>query len=279
MSEPGFPAAPGDEPAAPAMEPSTADEPAAVPATESLTPGLPSPDDETVDAPPPKKGLRGRVVGFRIRLPRTRSGVFALLLVLGAFGFAGIWTGVTLVHWTETADFCGRCHQMGPELAAYETGPHRDVTCGECHVAPGVEGWIKAKLNGTKQLIQVLTGLYPKPVPPPDHENLPDTKDTCLSCHSLDRLATTTLVTRTSFAEDETNTRGFVGLTIRPSGGDTFNVNRSVHWHVLRDVEIRSADPSLDSIDYVSVAEGVTLREPAPIAQAQTETAASTGIW
>jgi glycolate oxidase iron-sulfur subunit len=28
-----------------------------------------------------------------------------------------------------------------------------------------------------------------------------------------------------------------------------------------------------------AVLEGVTLREPAPIAQAQTETAASTGIW
>jgi nitrate/TMAO reductase-like tetraheme cytochrome c subunit len=263
VSEPGT-RAPGDEPVAGPAEPA-APGPEVDP-TDGAASGVEEPSltsasvDDAVDAPvaaaaAPRKSLRGRVVSFRFHLPRTRSGVFALLLVMGALGFAGIWTGVTLVHWTETADFCGRCHQMGPELAAYESGPHRDVTCGECHVGPGVEGWIKAKLNGTKQLIQVLTGLYPKPVPPPDHENLPDTKDTCLNCHSLDRLMTTTLVTRTSFAEDEINTRAFVGLMIRPGGGNTFDVNRSVHWHVLRDVEIRSADPSLDKIDYVSVTE------------------------
>ncbi len=129
---------------------------------------------------PPGKGLRGRAVSLRVRLPRTRRGIFALLLVVGAFAFAGIWTSVTLVHWTETADFCGRCHQMGPELAGYEAGAHQDVTCGECHVEPGVAGWIKAKLNGTRQLIQVLTGTYPKPIPPPDHSDLPAVQDTCL---------------------------------------------------------------------------------------------------
>ncbi len=64
--------------------------------------------------------------------------------------FAAVWTSVTVIQWTETANFCGRCHQMGPELAAYEAGPHRDVTCGECHVEPGVAGWVKAKLNGTR---------------------------------------------------------------------------------------------------------------------------------
>ena len=225
--------------------------------------------DETA-APARRHGLRGR--SFHIRLPRTRRGIFALLLVIGAFAFAGVWTSVSLIHWTETADFCGRCHQMGPELAAYDAGPHADVTCGECHVEPGVDGWIKAKLNGTRQLIQVITGLYPKPVPPPDHSALPSVQGTCLRCHSLDRLATANLVTRTSFTEDETNTRQFVGLMIRPGSGDVFDVNRSVHWHVLRHVEFRTPTENAEKVDYVAVTEDDgTVREF--IAQDQIEVA------
>jgi hypothetical protein len=257
MSEPG-PRGPADEPAdavsgtvdaVSAAEPAEPAEPAAAslaePADASAEPTEPAGAE-------PAKGLRGRVVNLRFRLPRTRRGIFALLLVVGAFAFAGIWTSVTLIHWTETADFCGRCHQMGPELVAYESGPHRDVTCGECHVEPGVSGWIKAKMNGTRQLLQVITGTYPQPIPPPDHSALPSVQDTCLKCHSMDRLATGTLVTRTSFAEDVDNTRSFVGLMIRPGSGDIFDVDRSVHWHVLRRVEYRTPDEDAESIDYVA---------------------------
>ncbi len=210
-------------------------------------------DDVEQPAPAPgrRRGLRGRIP--RIRLPRSRTGIFALLLVVGALGFAAVWTGVTLIQWTETASFCGRCHQMGAELAAYDAGPHRDVTCGECHVEPGVEGWVKAKLNGTKQLIQVITGLYPKPVPPPDHADLPPVADTCLRCHSLERLATVNLVTRTTFTEDQANTRQFVGLMIRPGSGDVADVKRSVHWHVLSDVQFRAPAANAQKIDYVAV--------------------------
>ena len=58
--------------------------------------------------------LRGR----RVHLPSSKRGLIALLMVLGAMGFVGVFGGVSLVHWTETADFCGRCHTMNPELEA-----------------------------------------------------------------------------------------------------------------------------------------------------------------
>jgi nitrate/TMAO reductase-like tetraheme cytochrome c subunit len=244
MSEPGTPA-PTDEPVDAAGVPGLDAAPADEPVEPAGAPGL------EAEAPAPKRGLRGRT--FKISFPRSRRGIFGFLLVVGAFAFAGIWTGVTLIHWTETADFCGRCHQMGPELVAYEAGPHRDVTCGECHVEPGVAGWVKAKLNGTRQLIEVITGLYPEPIPPPEHDALPSTKDTCQKCHSLDRLASAALVARTSFSEDEANTRAFVGLMIRPGSGDTFDEQRGVHWHVLRNVEFRTPEDEPEKIDYVAV--------------------------
>ena len=192
--------------------------------------------------------LRGR----RLRLPSSKGGLFALLMVLAGLGGVSVFTGVSLIHWTETPDFCGRCHTMAPELQAYEAGPHSDVTCGECHVEPGITGWVKAKFNGTRQLVQIVLGTFPEPIPPPDHDHLPSAEDTCAKCHDVGRDALAVLKTRTQFAEDEANTRQFVGLLIRPGGGDVFNVDRSVHWHVLRTVTYRSEDPRRNTIDYVA---------------------------
>ena len=191
--------------------------------------------------------LRGR----RLRLPSSRRGLFALLLVLGAMGGVAVFSAVSLIHWTETADFCGRCHTMAPELQAYEAGPHKSVACAECHVEPGIAGWVKAKINGTKQLVEVVLGTFPTPIPPPDHSDMPLASDTCETCHGVTRQAVSDLKSATTYSEDEKNTPQFVGLMIRPSGGDPFDVNRSVHWHVLRTVNYWSPDPRAQTIDYV----------------------------
>jgi nitrate/TMAO reductase-like tetraheme cytochrome c subunit len=202
--------------------------------------------------PPPRRSLYRR---FRevVHLPRTRRGTTALLLVLGAFFSMFVVGATSVIAWTETADFCGRCHTMGPELVAHEIGPHSDVTCGECHVGPGVEGWVKAKVNGTRQLVEIVLGTFPEPIPPPDHDSLPPPSETCQRCHSLDRVGTAALLTRTQYTEDESNTRQFIGLLIRPGGGDVFDVSRSVHWHVLADVEFRSDDEGAQDIRWVGV--------------------------
>ncbi len=192
--------------------------------------------------------LRGR----HIRLPRSRTGVLALILVLVAGGSVAAFTGVSMITWTETADFCGRCHTMAPELEAYHAGSHRDVSCGECHVEPGIAGWVKAKLAGTRQLVGVVTGNYPTPIHPPDHAELPKAADTCQKCHSLNDRSFAAVRTQQQFAEDEANTREAVGLMIRPGGGDPFAVDRSVHWHVLSDFDYLSPDTNSAVIDYVT---------------------------
>src|SRR3972149_4941465 len=206
-----------------------------------LDPATAGPDE----APRPP-GLR-RIREF-LRLPRSRQGVAALVLVLGALGTFSLLGAPSVIAWTETADFCGRCHTMGPELTAHTNGPHSDVTCGECHVSPGVEGWVRAKINGTRQLVEIVLGTFPEPIPPPDHDSLPPPQETCQRCHSLDRVGTAALLTRTQYTEDETNTRQFIGLLIRPGGGDVFDVGRSVHWHVLTAVEFRSADEAAQGV-------------------------------
>ncbi|HSO29215.1 MAG TPA: NapC/NirT family cytochrome c, partial [Candidatus Sulfomarinibacteraceae bacterium] len=216
--------------------------------------------EATGAAVPPRRPWYRRLGEF-IHPPRTRRGVTALLLVLGAFGTTFVVGATSVIAWTETADFCGRCHTMGPELTAHENGPHSDVTCGECHVSPGVEGWVKAKINGTRQLVEIVLGTFPEPIPPPDHDSLPPPEETCQRCHRLDRVGTAALVTRTQYTDDETNTRQFVGLLIRPGGGDVFDVSRSVHWHVLADVEFRSDDEAGQEIRWVGVTRDDGTRE------------------
>jgi nitrate/TMAO reductase-like tetraheme cytochrome c subunit len=205
----------------------------------------------------------GRVIGRlphprrpRLRFRSRRGRLMAFVLV---FGFGSLLTvgGVAALQWTETADFCGRCHTMGPELKGHEISAHRDVACAECHVKPGIEGWIEAKLNGTKQLIQVLTGTFPTPIPPPGHDDLPPTSDTCRRCHDVGPLLANggpvKLVLSTHYELDEANTKQSVALVMRPSGFGTGAATRGVHWHIQSDVEFSSADPRSQTIDLVQV--------------------------
>ena len=219
--------------------------------------------DGTESAPPaPPEAVVAAVVrhrhpfylrGRRPRMPRSRRGLVALLMILAAFGGASVFTGVSLIQWTETADFCGRCHTMAPELQAYEAGPHNSVACAECHVEPGIAGWVKAKINGTKQLIEVVLGTFPTPIPPPDHAEMPSPTVTCEKCHGVSRDAVMVLKTETVYSEDQANTPQFVGLVVRPTGGNPFDVSHSVHWHVLQNVTYYSADIRAQKIDMVEV--------------------------
>src|SRR5262245_28282268 len=68
------------------------------------------------------------------------------------------------VHNMETKQFCGSCHVMTPEARAFTRGPHAGIRCVDCHVGDGTRGYIKSKIQGTHQLIAVLTDKVEKPI-------------------------------------------------------------------------------------------------------------------
>jgi nitrate/TMAO reductase-like tetraheme cytochrome c subunit len=220
----------------------------------------PGPDAAAAE---PRRGRLRRIAARFAWLPhpsvRTRRGRFILFVLIAGFGVAISAAGVTAIRWTETADFCGRCHTMGPELKAYAQSPHRDVACAECHVEPGVAGWIKAKINGTRQLVLVLTGAYPAPIPAPDHADLPPTSQTCVRCHDvaglLDKGGSVKLLLDERYRQDEQNTRDTIALVVRPVGFGGESVQRGVHWHIGQEVDYRSSDARAQTIDYVAVTE------------------------
>jgi nitrate/TMAO reductase-like tetraheme cytochrome c subunit len=187
--------------------------------------------------------------------PRSGRGLLLLIFIVGGFGSAVAVGGVMTVKYTESASFCGKCHTMDPELKAHAASAHKELTCAECHVAPGVTGWVKAKVKGTRQLIDLATHRYPTPVPPPDHATLPSVKDTCLKCHSLDNITADggpmKLVMRPRFASDEKNTRQMVAVLIRPG---SLGQERGVHWHIQKKVTYTASDERSSKIGLVEIA-------------------------
>lgn len=225
----------------------------------TTTPEPAEPAEAAEAAAAPKKKKR------RLHLPRSKGGLLVLALLLGGFGVI-VGVGATIaVHYTESAAFCGRCHTMDPQVKAYKAGVHRDVACGECHVKPGIAGFIKAKLDGIKELREYLTSSYPRPIQSPDHAKLPPVKDTCLRCHQLKEITKdggpVRLVLRLTYSPDRANTREQVAVVLRPAGlgqqqGEaSVSQIRGVHWHVQQKVTYASADPRAQKIDYVSVTE------------------------
>ena len=208
---------------------------------------------------------------------RSKRGLLVLFVLVAGFGAAATIGGVAVVGYTETSSFCGRCHTMAPELKAYAMSPHNQVPCASCHVNPGVLGFVKAKVNGTKQLVDIATGNFPTPIPPPDHSDLPPVSETCLSCHSIDEITANggpvQLVLRPTYKSDKTNTAETIAVMIRPAGLGQSTASiaatpgspgtpaassdaavRSVHWHVQEKVTYTASDVASQKIDLVNVA-------------------------
>jgi nitrate/TMAO reductase-like tetraheme cytochrome c subunit len=60
---------------------------------------------------------------------------------------------VGLVEVTSTSSFCKSCHIMEPYYASWNHGHHKDVECVKCHISPGVDNFVAAKLNGLGQVV------------------------------------------------------------------------------------------------------------------------------
>ena len=56
---------------------------------------------------------------------------------------------------------------MAPQWSAYQVSPHSHVDCVECHVGSGMKSYVQAKVNGTKQMIEVTFHTWPTPIRAP----------------------------------------------------------------------------------------------------------------
>ena len=160
-------------------------------------------------------------------------------------------------HFTESVQFCGEaCHTvMKPELVTYQHGSHARVACVQCHIGPGAEWFVKAKVSGTYQLYAVAFDKYPRPVPTPI-KNLRPAQETCEQCHWPKKFVGNLDRTYNYFLGDETNTPFSVRLTMKVGGGDpTHGPVGGIHWHmnVGNKVQYLASDPARQKIPWVRI--------------------------
>ena len=99
--------------------------------------------------------------------------VAAALLVLALGGAAAI-------PLTNHPSFCASCHTIKPSYDSWARSSHKDVTCVDCHVRPGITGFIHDKVfAGIKDVAITFLGT------PAEPHNLAAHVDSsvCIRCH------------------------------------------------------------------------------------------------
>ena len=155
-------------------------------------------------------------------------------------------------RYTEKSSFCGAlCHTMTPEYVAYQSSPHASVECVECHVGPGLSHFLKYKLAGTRQLVDLLLNNYPTPIPTPV-ESLRPARAVCEHCHWPGKFFGTKLVQRPYFHPDEKNTAEQITLGVKIGG----RIFASIHYgHIIgvKQMDYFPADREEQEIPWVGV--------------------------
>ena len=155
---------------------------------------------------------------------------------------------------TESVPFCGNtCHkQMGPEMNAYGFSPHAKVECVACHVGGGAGHYVQSKLNGVKQLKDVVFDSYDRPIPTP--KNLRPARETCEECHWSKKNWGSQVYQRPHFRYDEKSTPEQITMFIKTGGGEGA-YGAGIHWHMAVENEVTfvANDEHLQDIPWVRI--------------------------
>jgi nitrate/TMAO reductase-like tetraheme cytochrome c subunit len=155
-----------------------------------------------------------------------------LAIFFGLTTFVNLLIGSQLmtsaVSYMDSAQFCGEaCHTvMQPEYTAYSHSNHSKVACTDCHIGDGAPSFVRAKINGTRQLFAVAFHTYETPVPAPV-EALRPARDICEHCHSQPFIGDK-LVVRTHYSDDEPNSSSTTVALMRV-GGQTWQGPAGIH--------------------------------------------------
>jgi len=167
----------------------------------------------------------------------------------------------------DSPQFCGQsCHVMHPEYTAYKISAHSHVDCVACHIGAGAESYVKAKVNGTKQLIEVsmhpMAGIaprfipdYPTPIPSPVM-NLRPAREICEGCHTPAKFIGEKLLVKSNFADDEQNSQTQTVVVLHLGGRESFSNLTGIHGVHLGHIEYIATDPTRTSIPWVQKRNG-----------------------
>ncbi|HWR98472.1 MAG TPA: NapC/NirT family cytochrome c [Candidatus Methanoperedens sp.] len=187
-----------------------------------------------------------------------RKGVLIFLAL--TMGNAIIFATVTYlgVEFMESPRFCGTvCHTvMSPEYAAYQNSPHSRVMCVQCHIGPGASWFVKAKVDGLRQVVATTLNTFSRPIHSPI-AHLRPARETCEQCHWPSKHIGDKLRAFVRYADDEANTPSYNAMLIKTGGGDLdTGKHGGIHWwHIYSDNKIRyiQGDERRMSISWVEL--------------------------
>jgi nitrate/TMAO reductase-like tetraheme cytochrome c subunit len=188
---------------------------------------------------------------------RTRRALVSVCTIGMLGAVTATVSSIKILEFADSNVFCGEtCHSvMAPEYTAFRRSPHSGVHCVDCHVGPGLGGFIQSKINGSKELAALVLGTYETPITAPVH-NLPDPSGTCLTCHTAEAWHGVATKVITRFDEDEDNTETKTVLLLNVGGSD-YTGFEGIHQHTDPDMTIRyRSDPTRTSIYEVEVTRG-----------------------
>lgn len=207
----------------------------------------------TIPAVYPKVDFNDRI--FRHGIDIVLIATIVNLLVVSIASYRG-------ATYMDSPEFCGKsCHVMHPEYAAYTVSAHSHVACVDCHIGTGAESYFEAKINGTKQLIEVslrpaypyapkLIPTYPMPIPSPVR-NLRPARVICEGCHTPAKFVGEKLLVKSSFADDEKNTETQSVVVLHLGGLDSLSHLTGIHGVHLGHIEYIATDESRTTIPWV----------------------------
>ena len=201
----------------------------------------------------PKIDLNDRM--FRHGLDVVLVATIVNLLIVAVASYRG-------VAYMDSAQFCGQsCHVMHPEYTAYKISAHSHVACAECHIGAGAASFVRAKVNGTKQLVEVTFHPlahfapsyipdYPTPIASPV-QNLRPAREICEACHTPAKFVGEKLLVKSTFADDEKNTETQSVVMLHLGGRDSLSHLTGIHGAHLGHIEYISTDASRTTIPWV----------------------------
>ena len=190
----------------------------------------------------PKIDLNDRI--FRHGLDIVLVTTIVNLLVVSIASYRG-------ASYMDSPEFCGQsCHVMHPEYTAYKISAHSHVACVDCHIGSGAQAYFSAKVNGTKQLLEVSFDRYPTPIESPVR-NLRPARYICEGCHTPARFVGDKLLVKSSFADDEQNSETQTVLVLHLGGRDSLSHLTGIHGVHLGHIEYVATDPTRTNIPWV----------------------------
>jgi nitrate/TMAO reductase-like tetraheme cytochrome c subunit len=183
--------------------------------------------------------------------PAFRHGIdFVVVATLVNFVIVGTAT-YRGVSYMDKPSFCGQtCHVMAPEWSAYHVASHAGVACTECHIAPGLTGFVHAKVNGTKQLLMVMAHDYPTPIMAGD--KLPPASVTCTNCHNPQKEMGEKLLIETSYGDDEKNSKTSSLTLLHVGGRDALGKLGGIHGAHMGRIEYIATDSNHQTIPWIA---------------------------